>query len=204
MKITINNKRFYIIFFLCLALGFYFLMSTLIPELTQSRFDPIGRVAPFSFINQDGKIITEKEVEGKVFVTEFFFTTCESICPRMNKNMYAVYDKFKTEKDFIILSHTCDPETDSVSVLKKYADSLGVSSEKWIFLTGRKDSLYNMARKSYKIDDPNSNVKNSEDDFLHSQFFALVDKKGRVVKIYDGIKKSEVEEMMQKIKELLK
>lgn len=195
---------FYIGFFVVLITGFYVAMTKLIPDFAKSRFEPIGRVLPFSFTNQDGKTITEKNVEGKVFVAAYFFTTCKSICPRMNGNMKKVYEKFKNEKDFLILSHTCDPETDSASRLKSYADSLGVETSKWIFLTGRKDSLYKQARYSYKIDDPNNNLKSIEEDFLHSQFFALVDKKGRVKKIYDGLKPSEVEEMMADIKLLLK
>jgi protein SCO1/2 len=123
----------------------------------------------------------------------------------MNNNMRTVYEKFKKEKDFLILSHTCDPETDSAPRLKRYADSMGVSSSNWIFLTGRKDSLYNMARISYVIDDPNNNLINIKDDFLHTQLWALVDKKGNVRKrIYDGLKQSEVKAMIEDIEELLK
>ena len=179
-------------------------MSKLIPDFSKSKFEPIGRVLPFSFTNQDGNIVTENNVAGKVFVAEYFFTTCPSICPRMNTNMKTVYEEFKTEENFLILSHTCDPKTDSAARLKKYADSMGVLTDKWIFLTGRKDSLYYQARNSYKIDDPNNNVQNIDDDFLHSQFFALVDKKGRVKKIYDGLKPSEVNEMIIDAKRLLK
>jgi protein SCO1/2 len=199
-----KKTTFYVLFFLGLVFVFYFSMSYLIPDFTKSKFKPIGEVLPFSFINQDGKKFTESDVAGKVFVTEYFFTTCPSICPRMNTNMKKVYEEYKNDENFLILSHTCDPKTDSASRLKKYADSLGVETAKWVFLTGRKDSLYYQARYSYKIDDPNNNVANIEDDFLHSQFFALVDKKGRVKKIYDGIKQSEVDEMIYDIKQLLK
>jgi protein SCO1/2 len=199
-----KKTTFYVLFFLGLVLVFYFSMSYLIPDFTKTKFKPIGEVLPFSFINQDGKKFTESDVAGKVFVTEYFFTTCPSICPRMNTNMKKVYEEYKNDENFLILSHTCDPKTDSASRLKKYADSLGVETAKWVFLTGRKDSLYYQARYSYKIDDPNNNVANIEDDFLHSQFFALVDKKGRVKKIYDGIKQSEVDEMIYDIKQLLK
>jgi protein SCO1 len=195
---------FYIGFFIVLVIGFYIAMSRLVPDFAKSKFEPIGRVLPFSFTTQDGKSFTEKEVEGKVFVAEYFFTTCKSICPRMNTNMKSVYEHFKNENDFLILSHTCDPGTDSATRLKKYADSLGVNTAKWIFLTGRKDSLYKQARYSYKIDDPNNNLQSIDEDFLHSQFFALVDKKGRVKKIYDGIKQSEVDEMIRDIEQLLK
>jgi len=123
----------------------------------------------------------------------------------MNNNMRKVYNEFKDEKDFLILSHTSDPETDSVPRLKRYADSMGVSSSHWIFLTGRKDSLYSMARISYLIDDPNNNPVDINDDFLHTQLWAVVDKKGNVrKKIYDGLKPSEVSAMIADIKKLLK
>ena len=119
--------------------------------------------------------------------------------------MKLVYEEFKNEKDFLILSHTCDPENDSVPRLKRYADSMKVSHSNWIFLTGRKDSLYNMARTSYVIDDPNNNLVDIKDDFLHTQLWAVVDKEGNVRKrIYDGLKQSEVKAMIEDIKELLK
>jgi len=195
---------FYTVFFAILFIGFYFGMRKYIPDFAKSKLEPIGRVMPFVFINQDGKIVTEKDVEGKVFVAEYFFTTCKSICPRMNENMKTVYEKFKNTDGFLILSHTCDPGTDSAAVLKKYAEKMGVSTDKWIFLTGRKDSLYRQARYSYKIDDPNNSLQNIEQDFLHSQFFALVDKEGKVKKIYDGLKPSEINEMIGDIEDLLK
>jgi protein SCO1/2 len=139
-----------------------------------------------------------------VYVADYFFTTCKGICPKMNNNMKLVYEELKNENDFLILSHTCDPETDSVAQMKKYSDSLGVNTSKWVFLTGRKDSLYNMARVSYTIDDPANNLKSSDDDFLHTQFWALVDRNGDVRKIYDGLKESEVRELITDIKKLLK
>ena len=119
--------------------------------------------------------------------------------------MSKVYDEFKNENDFMIVSHTCDPETDSASQLKHYADSMKVDIHKWIFLTGRKDSLYLAARNSYLIDDPNNNVGNINDQFLHSQFVALVDKFGNVRgQIYDALKPDDVKLMEENIKSLLK
>ncbi len=118
--------------------------------------------------------------------------------------MKKVYEHFKTEKDFLILSHTSDPATDSAAKLKKYADSIGVRTQNWIFLTGRKDSLYRQARLSYRIDDPNNNVKNIDDDFLHTQFLALVNKKGEVVKIYDGLRQTEITELIKDAEKLLR
>ena len=122
----------------------------------------------------------------------------------MNNNLRVVYNQYKDENNFLILSHTSDPETDTPGRLKQYADSMQVNTDRWVFLTGRKDSLYNMARHSYKIDDPANNVASIDDDFLHSQFVAVVNKKGDVVKIYDALKPSEMKEMAGEIKKLLK
>ena len=195
---------FYIVFFFLLVIGFYYTMGRLIPGFGKSKLPPISRVLPFAFTNQDGKKVTEQDVVGKVFVAEYFFTTCKSICPIMNANMKIVYERFKNEKDFLILAHTCDPGTDSAERLKKYADSLNVDTRKWIFLTGTKDSLYRQARHSYKIDDPNNNPLDNEVDFLHSQFFSLVDKKGNVRNIYEGNEREDVERMIKEIEVLLK
>lgn len=200
------NKKlvFYITFFAALVIIFFVVVSKLIPGFATSKMPPIGYVQPFRFETQDGRPFTDRDVAGKVFVAEYFFTTCKGICPRLNSNMRSVYDRFKNEKDFLILSHTCNPEMDSAARLKQYADSMKVSTDRWVFLTGRKDSLYYQARLSYHIDDPKNNLRSIDDDFLHTQFFALVNKKGEVKKIYDGLKQSEVEEMMKDIDELLK
>lgn len=198
-----KKKMFYIGFFIVLVVGFYFALSALIPDFNKKRFPPISYVRPFSFRNQDGQPVTDKDVAGKVYVAEYFFTTCQGICPQMNNNMKQVYAAFRDEKDFLILSHTCNPSTDSASRLKAYSDSLGVDTKKWIFLTGRKDSLYNMARTSYTIDDPANNLKNITEDFLHTQFWALVNRKGDVVKIYDGLRSAEVKELIRDARRLL-
>lgn len=199
-----KKTLFYILFFFVLVIGFYVVMSNAGPGFRAITTPPIGTVQPFAFENQDGATVTEKDLTGKVVAVEYFFTTCKGICPRLNKNMKTVYDEFKGEKDFLILSHTSDPATDSAAKLKLYADSMQVNTAQWIFLTGRKDSLYNMARHSYKIDDPTNHLQSIEDDFLHTQFIALVNRKGEVVKIYDGLKPSEMEKMAAQIRKLLK
>jgi protein SCO1/2 len=195
---------FYTGFFVVLAVGFYFTLVKLIPGFEKKGAAPISFIRPFSFQNQDGETVTDKDVAGKVFVAEYFFTTCPGICKEMNENMRIVYEALREEKDFLILSHTCDPDTDSVQQLKKYAEGMKVNTDQWIFLTGRKDSLYNMARVSYTIDDPNDNLVNMEDDFMHSQLWALVDREGNVRKIYDGLKEAEVRELVSDARKLLK
>jgi protein SCO1/2 len=200
-----NRKTvFYIIFFLFLVVAFYAVLINVIPGFSKSKLPPISYVQPFSFTNQDGQRFTQRDVEGKVYVANYFFTTCKSICPRMNNEVKKVYEHFKREHDFLILSHTSDPQTDSSERLKQYADSIGVTTKSWIFLTGRKDSLYRQARLSYKIDDPNNNVQSIDEDFLHTQFLALVNKKGEVVKIYDGLKQAEVNELIKDAEKLLR
>jgi protein SCO1 len=189
----------YIGSFAVLVVVFYFVVKDWIV-----RSDTISNVAPFAFRTQDGVEFTNKDVEGKVYVAEYFFTTCPGICPAMNTNMREVYEKYKDKQDFLILSHTCDPERDSVQQLKHYSDSMKVDTRKWVFLTGRKDSLYKMARVSYTIDDPANNLLSIDDDFLHTQFWALVNKKGEVKRIYDGLKENEIREMMDDIDKLLK
>ena len=160
-------------FFILLTIGFLFFVFAG-TDNWKSKAPVIGYVQPFTFINQDKKIFTQKDMAGKVCVVNFFFTSCKGVCPIMNNNLSKIYAQFKNEPDFIIVSHTCDPETDSAARLKHYADSMKVDTHKWIFLTGRKDSLYLAARNSYMIDDPNNNVGSINDQFLHSQFIALM------------------------------
>jgi protein SCO1/2 len=196
---------FYIGFFVLLVVVFFVFLSYKIPSFANPKIPPISTVQPFSFLDQDGKTISNEDVKGKVYVATFFFTSCTSVCPRLNNNLKPVNAEFKDESNFLVLSFTCDPSRDSVQKLKWYADSvLKVNTSKWVFLTGNKDSLYAMARHSYMIDDPKNEVQNGETDFLHTQLIALVNKKGEVVKIYDGLKPSEISQMQAEIKKLLK
>jgi protein SCO1/2 len=200
------NKKLlgYAFFFLALVLVVYYVVITT-DQTAKNKIPVISQVNKFSFTNQDGNIVTEKDIQGKVVVVEYFFTTCKGICPRMNKNMQSIYNEFKDEPDFLILAHTCQPEIDSVARLKFYADSLQINTKKWVLLTGRKDSLYNMARSSYLIDDAQNIVNNIDDDFMHTQFFALVDKNGKVRgSVYDGLKTQEINQLKINIKLLLK
>lgn len=199
-----KKRLLYIGFFVALALIFYLVLTLIIPGFGKVKSPPVSFVKPFSFTNQDGKQVTERDVAGKVYVAEYFFTHCEGICPKMNNNMRLVYEEFKNDSNFIILSHTSDPDRDSVGQMKYYADSMKVDTKRWIFLTGRKDSLYNAARVSYTIDDPANNLKSMDDQFIHSQFWALVNKKGDVMKIYDGLKESEVKSLIKAAGKLLK
>jgi protein SCO1/2 len=220
----------YVVFFTALLGVFYFLVFRDY-DFSKSNLPVINdNVQDFSFTDQNGKVLTQNNVEGKVYVAEYFFTTCRSICPKMNANMRRVYDVFKDEPGFMIVSHTCMPETDSVAVLKAYEqrmlsgklvthadgsfrleeDSANVkksipAATNWFFVTGDKAPLYKMARQSYMIDNnkPDS-TQLIKDQFIHTQFFALVDKQRRLRGIYDGLQNDEIEKLKQDIKDLLK
>lgn len=231
-KITCMNRKWvwYLGFFVVLFAAFYIYISSTM-DLTQSKLPIINNyIQPFSFVNQDNKKITEKDVEGKVYVTEYFFTTCKGICPKMNANMRRVFEEYKSEKDFMIVSHTCMPETDSVPLLKAYEQKMihgqlqeneeggykitynesalvnaNLKNSMWHFVTGDKAALYKMARQSYLIDNNQKDTASKIDDqFIHTQFFALIDKQTRLRGIYDGLKEDEIKKLMKDIKGLLK
>ena len=193
---------------LLMAAFYYFLFAG--TDYYKVKLPVLSYVHDFSFTNQDGENITQKNVQGKVYVAEYFFTTCKGICPKMNANMKTVYDRFKNEPDFKIISHTCMPETDSVPLLKAYKQNLlgtgnnTTTSNNWYFVTGNKDSLYKMARESYLLDNEKNNSINIQEQFIHTQFFALVDKQGRVRGVYDGLKPDELQKLNNDIEGLLK
>jgi protein SCO1/2 len=161
--------------------------------------DPGHVAGSFDFINQDGKHVTDKTVENKVTVVEYFFTSCPSICPTMTRNLKKVYEKFKEDTSFVILSHTVDPERDSSSVLKTYAGKYEATSPGWQFLTGSKDALYTAASRDYLLaveDSANSN-------FIHTQYIALLDKKRQVRGFYDMTMDENIKRLNVDIKKLL-
>lgn len=217
----------YVAFFTALVFIFYFLVKDYLGTGSSSKLAVIVEKVPdFSFRDQDNKEITQYSTDGNVYVAEYFFTTCKSICPRMNANMRRVYDRYKDQPNFMILSHSCMPEVDSVPLLKAYekwmldgrlvqkpdgsyriekpADSaLSSVNKNWHFLTGDKKALYDMARHGYMIDNGKPDTLQVQDQFMHTQFFALVDRQKRVRGIYDGLKEAEVQALMHDIQELL-
>ena len=170
------------------------------PELVDSTVQYISKyhsIADFSFTNQNGKTITQKDYEGKIYVADFFFTTCGSICPKMTTNLVEVQKAFVNNPKVMLLSHTVFPETDSVSVLKEYAKKNGVIDSKWNLVTGDKKQIYTMARKSYlavKLGKPEELY-----DMVHTENFVLVDSNRRVRGFYDGTKKEEIERLIDDI-----
>ncbi len=159
-------------------------------------------VAPFSFINQDGKTVTDKDYEGKIYVADYFFTTCKTICPKMATELLRVQEKFEYTKGLVkILSHTVDPEDDSVPVLKAYANMIHADNGMWDFVTGDKKQLYDMARDSYLVNAMQGD--GGKDDFIHSELFVLVDKEKHIRGIYDGTDIKAVNDLLDDIKVLI-
>jgi protein SCO1/2 len=224
-----NKLWIYLGFFAVLLSVFYFFIFRDY-DFSASKLAVINPLVPeFSFIDQDGKTISQRDTDDKVYVAEYFFTTCKGICPKMNANMRRIFDQYKDVPNFMIVSHTCMPEVDSLPLLKAYEQKMingilirnedgsykinemqGIGTNlaenpNWHFVTGDKKKLYDMARIGYTIDNgkPDS-LQRIEDEFIHTQFFALVDKYRRVRGIYDGLKEEEIQKLMIDINGLLK
>jgi protein SCO1/2 len=157
-------------------------------------------IAPFQFVDQDSVIVTNATFKDKIYVADFFFTSCRTICPIMKTQMLRVYDSIQRDTNILILSHTIDPEYDSVALLRDFAQRLGVKSEKWHFVTGVQDSIYKIAQTSYfatAMED-----RNEPDGFIHSGAFLLIDKQQRIRGKYDGTKEEEVNKLLTDIQKL--
>ena len=157
-------------------------------------------IAPFQFVDQDSASITNETFGGKIYVADFFFTSCRTICPIMKTQMLRVYKATEAMPDVLILSHTIDPEYDTVALLHNFAKRLGVESNRWHFVTGVKDSIYKIAQTSYfatALED-----RTEPDGFLYSGAFLLIDKLGRIRGKYDGTKEEDVDRLVMDIKRL--
>lgn len=181
-------------------------------DLEEEMVDPemlrIGnghRVGNFSFTNQYGETITQNSVKGKVYVAEYFFTTCGTICPKMNEQMQRVQLAFADNNEVRLLSFTVDPLVDKVEQMKRYADGHGAKKGQWHFLTGTKEKLYELARKSFFVLKPAeaANLGDAGSDFIHTNNFVLVDRIGRIRGYYDGTSKAEVDDLIKDIQRLL-
>jgi len=176
--------------------------SLLLPILGQKKLnnkDTIYHtIAPFSFVNQYGDTITESITKDKYYVANFFFATCQSICPRMNTQMGRVQNSFKNDSEIIFLSHTVNPINDTIEVLAEYALKYGAIKNKWHLLTGEKSKLYDIGKKSYLINAVEDD--GSEEGFIHSEFLLLIDKQKRIRGTYDGTDSIMVNKLIEDIK----
>ena len=159
------------------------------------------RIADFSFINQDGAKVTNSTFKNKIYVADFFFINCPSICPEMSKQMYRIYEKFLENDNVSLLSHTIDPKYDTVAALANYARLLGVNSKKWQFVTGDKEQIYDIGETSYMV--VASQDKDAPGGFIHSGAFLLIDKERQVRGVYDGTVDSQVDLLIKDINKLL-
>jgi protein SCO1/2 len=159
-------------------------------------------IPAFSFINQDRKTVTEKDLKGKIYVAKFFFVTCPGICPKMSSQVQRVQQYFEKDKDVMFVSFTVNPENDTPEVLKEYANEHQAISGKWHFLTGDKQEIYDLARYGFALAVVDSSLKNP-DAFIHSEKLVLVDKKSRIRGYYDGTERKDVDRLITEI-QLLK
>ena len=166
-------------------------------------FDTIYHsIKDFQFIDQDSNFVTNETFEGQVYIADFFFTSCPTICPLMKQQMLRIYEVYKDNPEVGILSHTIDPDYDDVSRLKDFAIKLEVETSKWHFVTGNKDSIYNLAETNYMVvadEDPNA-----PGGYIHNGAFLLIDQQRRIRGFYDGTKPDEVDVLISDIKRLTK
>lgn len=155
------------------------------------------KIGDFSLINQNGDTITQKDYQDKIYVADFFFTTCQTICPIMTDNMKDIQNKIMNDQDILLLSHSVTPEIDSVAQLKRYAELKGVKDSKWNLVTGDKKQIYKLARQSYMA------VKTAgtgdQYDMIHTENFMLIDKKRQIRGFYDGTDPDEIERLLEDI-----
>lgn len=173
------------------------------PELARIGYG--HTIGDFSFLDQNGKVFTQEQVKGKVYVVEYFFTTCGTICPKMNAQMQRIQQAYKNSKKVALLSFTVNPKTDTVEQLKRYAIDHEANDQQWHFLTGKQEKLYQLARTSFFVLKP-AEVENQGDegsDFIHTNNFVLVDQSGRIRGYYDGTSTKEVNQLIKDIQLLL-
>ena len=169
-------------------------------ELVDSTIQHVKKyhtIADFSLINQNGKTVTQDTYNNKIYIADFFFTTCQTICPIMTDHMVILQNQLKLDPDVMLLSHTVTPEIDSVAQLKKYALNKGVLDSKWNLVTGDKKEIYQLARKSYLA--VKSNGDGGEYDMIHTENFILVDQKKRIRGYYDGTLEEDIESLLNDI-----
>ena len=182
----------------------YYNESTFTPQWISSNDDTLTsfhKISPFSLVNQDGENITEKTFEDKIYVADFFFTSCPGICPKMTANMNILQEEFLKDDDILLLSHSVTPEKDSVLVLKRYAEAKGVVSNKWHLVTGSQQEIYKLGRKDYFVEE-DLGVEKGVDEFLHTENFVLIDKNSHIRGIYNGLNKTAISQLIADIKTL--
>jgi len=173
------------------------------PDFTPEWDNGTHKIPEFSFVNQNGETVTNKSYQGKIYIADFFFTTCPGICPKLTKNMNLLQDAYLNDNDIMLLSHTVMPWKDTVELLKEYEINNNVNSDKWNLVTGNKDELYAIARRGYFADEDFTKTQD-EDDFIHTENFILVDKNGYIRGVYNGTLEVDVKRLKRHISILKK
>lgn len=169
---------------------------------SEPQFNDIHTVAPFKLTNQDGETVTEKDLEGMIYVANFFFSICPTVCPRMTNNLLRIQEEFIDDEEVLMVSHTVMPWIDTVEVLKEYAIRNDIQTSKWQLLTGSKKDLYTLGRQSYFADEGFGKSVTLESDFLHTENIVLVDKQLRIRGVYNGTLPLEMTRLIEDIKRL--
>jgi protein SCO1/2 len=163
--------------------------------------DAFHRIADFSLTNQNGQTITQNTFDNTIYVTDFFFTFCSGICPKMTDNMGLVQEAFKDDNSVLLLSHSVTPKHDTPAILQEYAVAKGVIKDKWHLVTGDRDQIYNLGRSSYFVEE-DLGLEKGPDDFLHTENFVLVDANKNIRGIYNGLNKTAIQQLIADIKTL--
>ncbi|PZD77459.1 SCO family protein [Mesonia sp. K7] len=177
------------------------MVNNLLVDSTAQEIRKFHKIADFKLINQNGDTITQADYDNKIYVADFFFTTCQTICPKMTTHMSKLQREFKDNPKIKLLSHTVTPEIDDVAKLKKYAEKKGVIDSKWNLVTGDKKQIYDLARKSYCV--AKSQGNGGKYDLIHTENFALIDSQKRIRKFYDGTNPDEVNQLIEDIYTLI-
>lgn len=178
------------------------MVSNELVDSTIQHHKKYHKIADFSLTNQNGKTITQNDYKDKIYVADFFFTTCQSICPIMTDHMVKIQKKIINDNDIMLLSHTVTPQIDTVAQLKRYAIKKGVNDKKWNLVTGSKKQIYELARKSYLAVKDNGN--GDAFDMIHTENFMLIDKKRQIRGFYDGTNEEDIERLLNDISILKK
>lgn len=182
----------------------YYQEATFTPEWMDENSDQLQdfhKIPDFNLINQLGEEVTQEIIEGKITVADFFFTTCPGICPKMTTNMILVQEAFKNDNDVLIMSYSVTPDYDTPEILKSYADAKGINAKNWQLLTGERQMIYDLGRKSYFVEE-DLGLEKTEDEFLHTENFVLVDENKHIRGIYNGLNKVSVAQLIADIKTL--
>ena len=170
-------------------------------DVDSEELKTFHKIPDYKLVNQNNETITQETFKDKIYVTDFFFTTCPGICPKMTANMSALQDAFKEDDDVLLLSHSVTPKIDSVATLKDYAIAQNIDGKKWHLVTGERKTIYDLGRQAYFVEEDLGEEKTDE-DFLHTENFVLIDKNKHIRGIYNGLNKASIAQLIIDVRAL--